>query len=202
MIAGCTARARSVQRRMAGPDRRTGLLPRPGAVGIWTSLGKAGPAIHHPPAPPRTAVTCCDRRGTVVLKPLLQGTNGAPGGYFTNLLFDGDRLVGVIDWQTALRGPGTLDLTSLLCTSLTVEDRRRHEDDLLDRYTSALGNHGIALGLDIHRAYREGMLWWMALFANNLSTISPTGRGRLMFDLVVERLFAAAVDHDAGRELD
>ncbi len=119
-----------------------------------------------------------------------------------NLFFDGDRLVGVIDWQTALRGPGTLDLTSLLCTSLTVEDRRRHEDDLLDRYTSALANDGIALGLDINRAYREGMLWWMALFANNLSTISPTGRGRLMFDLVIERLFAAAVDHDAGRELD
>ena len=119
-----------------------------------------------------------------------------------NLLYDGDRLTGVVDWQTALRGPGTLDVASLLCTSLTLEDRRRHEDELLDRYVGALDALGVHLDVDLGRAYREGMLWWMALYANNLSTIAPEGRGRVMFDRSIERLFGAAVDHDAGRELD
>ncbi len=61
------------------------------------------------------------------------------------------------------------DLLRLLATSLTVEDRRRWEDDLLARYAEATGHtvQHVRLGV------RQHLLWWMALYANNLSRIDP-----------------------------
>ncbi|MEU1984864.1 phosphotransferase [Nocardia sp. NPDC019395] len=54
----------------------------------------------------------------------------------TYLLADGQ--VGFLDWQVARRGNWSLDLGYFLQGALTTEDRRRHENDLLDRYRDAL----------------------------------------------------------------
>ena len=43
-----------------------------------------------------------------------------------------------IDWQVVLRGPGVFDLGYFMSQSLTVEDRRAHEKDLLTDYYNRL----------------------------------------------------------------
>jgi hypothetical protein len=116
-----------------------------------------------------------------------------------NLLFGSDGSVTVLDWQTALWGPPAMDLASLLGTSLTVEDRRRTERGLLDLYTEQLAVDRQV----IEQQYRSCLLWWMAIYANNLSRIDPTdGRGRALFELMIDRAFQAADDWDAGSLLD
>jgi aminoglycoside phosphotransferase (APT) family kinase protein len=128
-----------------------------------------------------------------------------------NLLFAADGAVTVIDWQTTLFGPGPMDLASFLATSLAVPDRRRLEADLLDTYTATLqvGGGRIAGAADdamtraeVERRYRSCLLWWMAIFANNLSRIDPADeRGRALFEHMIDRTFRAADDWDAGELL-
>jgi Phosphotransferase enzyme family len=114
-----------------------------------------------------------------------------------NLLFAADGAVTIVDWQTALWGPGPMDLASFLATSLTVEDRRRDEARLLDHYTAALEGH--ATRADVEAGYRTCLLWWMAIFANNLSRIDPADeRGRALFEHMIDRTYRAADDWDAG----
>jgi hypothetical protein len=52
-----------------------------------------------------------------------------------NLMFDdrapGDDEVAVLDWQIAYRGPAVTDVAYFLCQSLTIEERRAHERDLV-----------------------------------------------------------------------
>ena len=53
-----------------------------------------------------------------------------------------DDTVTMIDWQTVLRGPAAMDLTSFCATSLTVEQRRAGEADLRTGPTLRLLNIG------------------------------------------------------------
>jgi aminoglycoside phosphotransferase (APT) family kinase protein len=50
--------------------------------------------------------------------------------------------VGFLDWQVARRGNWSLDVGYFLQGALTIEDRRRSEQDLLSEYRNALGLHG------------------------------------------------------------
>jgi len=123
-----------------------------------------------------------------------------------NLLFSPDAgRVSVIDWQTAMLTHGATDLSFFLATNLTVEERRRHEEDLVARYVDGLRRHGVTAAdtAGVAHVHRSAHLWWMAMLANNLSTIDPpTERGRRLFWTMLERLWLAAQDHDAGRVLD
>lgn len=111
--------------------------------------------------------------------------------------------VTVIDWQTALRGPGPMDLTSFVATALAVGDRRRWEDDLIGRYVDGLGARGRPVDPAwLSRSYDENLLWWMGQFANNLSRLAPDDpAARHALDTMVERTFTAALDRDCGRLL-
>jgi thiamine kinase-like enzyme len=51
--------------------------------------------------------------------------------------------VRLIDWQTASRGNGAFDLAHFIAGSLTVEDRRQYEVELLQLYLRSLQSHGI-----------------------------------------------------------
>jgi len=115
-----------------------------------------------------------------------------------NLVIDADGRVTVLDWQTALVGHATMDVTSFLATSLTVEDRRAWEDELLAGYAAAAG-----MPLDeVRNGVRQHLLWWMALYANNLSRLNPTdGQAIAMLQHTVQRTFTAAVDHRVGELL-
>ncbi|MEZ5218887.1 MAG: phosphotransferase [Ilumatobacteraceae bacterium] len=66
-----------------------------------------------------------------------------------NLLFDPSApVVTIVDWQGAGIGPPSWDLAYLLSQSLTAEDRRAHEADLIDEYRRALCEAGVDVGLD------------------------------------------------------
>lgn len=63
-----------------------------------------------------------------------------------NLLFDargGSTPVAVLDWQGVGYGYGPIDLAYFLSTSLTTEDRRAAERDLVDLYQRELRAHGV-----------------------------------------------------------
>ena len=117
-----------------------------------------------------------------------------------NLLYIG-RQVTIIDWQTALRGPGAMDLSSFLATSLTVGDRRAAENDLIERYRRGLADRGVSVDAAwLARSYDETLLWWMGQFANNLARLEPADPAvQQTLDTMIERTFTAAADRDAGR---
>lgn len=115
-----------------------------------------------------------------------------------NLLFDpsGDR-VSIVDWQGCGVGPPAFDLAYLLSSSLTVEDRRKHEDELLDDYASMLGEAGLALTTDEIRAgYAASMHYGLAI-ACALPVISDPGEARVapLAATVARRSIEALRDH-------
>lgn len=116
-----------------------------------------------------------------------------------NLLFTGPEVT-MIDWQTALRGPAAMDLSSLLLTGLTIDDRRRDEAEHIDRYLDRLG-------LDIDRewfvhSYDENVLWWMGQFGNNLAHLDPpTEAMATALTETARRVFTAGLDRDVERLL-
>ncbi|MDH3681704.1 MAG: ecdysteroid 22-kinase family protein [Acidimicrobiia bacterium] len=119
-----------------------------------------------------------------------------------NLLFAGDEVT-IIDWQTALRGPGAMDLTCFCITSLTVEGRRATEAELVARYLDTLGAAGVTVDPEwFAHSYDENLLWWMGQFANNLARLEPDDPDtQAALDTMIERTYTAALDHDVGRLL-
>ena len=115
-----------------------------------------------------------------------------------NLIFAADGTMTILDWQTALVGQGAMDLTSFLATSLSVEHRRAWEKELVALYPAEVG----ASTAEVFERVRSHLLWWMALYANNLSQIEPgDDRGRSLFEQMVIGTYTAAVDHEVGELL-
>ena len=121
-----------------------------------------------------------------------------------NMLFDHNADITVIDWQTAMFSGGATDLSFFLATNLAVETRRSLEDELIDAYVGTL----TALGVDhsatkhIRTDYEQAHLWWMGMLANNLSTIeTPSTESKMLFEAMLTRLYAAALDANSGRFL-
>ena len=121
-----------------------------------------------------------------------------------NMLFDHNGNITVIDWQTAMFSGGATDLSFFLATNLSVETRRSLEDELIDTYVETL----VGLGVDRSAAqhirvdYEQAHLWWMGMLANNLSTIeTPTPESKRLFEVMLTRLYAAALDANSGRFL-
>ncbi|MDH4148158.1 MAG: ecdysteroid 22-kinase family protein, partial [Acidimicrobiia bacterium] len=78
-----------------------------------------------------------------------------------NLLYRADGSVTVVDWQTTLWGPGAMDLSSLLATSLTIESRRRLEPELIELYMTTLRDAGAVVDeAQVRESYRGCLLWW------------------------------------------
>ena len=61
-----------------------------------------------------------------------------------NVILDGDGHPGLVDWQLVQRGGWYMDVGYHLASTLPVEVRRHHEDDLLRHYL----DHLQALGVD------------------------------------------------------
>jgi Phosphotransferase enzyme family len=120
-----------------------------------------------------------------------------------NMFFLDDGSVAVIDWQMCMRAPGQADLVYFCANNLSVEMRRAHEDELIERYVSGLHAAGVpvdAVTLDgVRRGYLEGLLFYAASFGASLLTIDPANeRGTALFDALVRRTFAAVDDLDVG----
>ncbi|MBB2990993.1 aminoglycoside phosphotransferase (APT) family kinase protein [Mycolicibacterium iranicum] len=82
--------------------------------------------------------------------------------------------VGFLDWQVARRGNFSLDLGYFLQGALTVDDRRRHERDLLTEYHNSLGlpDDEMPSAEDIWLRYRASVAHGLALW---LCTASADG---------------------------
>jgi Protein of unknown function (DUF1679) len=66
--------------------------------------------------------------------------------HLDNMIFDdrgADRAVTVLDWQTVSLGSPAWDLATFLVGSLSVEDRRAAEEEMLCRYVSLLARNGV-----------------------------------------------------------
>jgi aminoglycoside phosphotransferase (APT) family kinase protein len=74
---------------------------------------------------------------------------------------------GLLDWQLSLRGCWALDVSYLITSALTTEDRRLHERALLDGYLRRLAAAGgvAPSGDEAWRRYRQnalyGVLMWL-----------------------------------------
>ena len=119
-----------------------------------------------------------------------------------NLLFDGPRVT-MIDWQTALRGSGAMDLSCFCATGLSTGLRRNIENNLIDRYLAGLEAAGVVVDHEwFRRSYDEHLLWWMGQFANNLAHLAPDDPAiQQALETMAVRTYTAAVDRNVGRLL-
>lgn len=84
-----------------------------------------------------------------------------------NLFFDPKRGPGYLDWQHVMRGHWAFDLSGLMVTALSVEDRRERERDLLGHYLRELRTRGAdapafdAAWLDYRRYAGWAFMWVM-----------------------------------------
>lgn len=116
-----------------------------------------------------------------------------------NLLF-GPNQFAVIDWQLMLRANGIFDVAYFINGSLPVDERRAHERDLFDGYLAALAARGVAVDRDdLWHRYRQATLVQL-VYAVTVGGALELGneRGQALSDALVDRYFAAALDHGAG----
>jgi aminoglycoside phosphotransferase (APT) family kinase protein len=101
------------------------------------------------------------------------------------------------DWQIVQRGHWSVDVAYHLGTVLTVEDRRRHESELLGHYLAELESHGVPAPPfnEAWERYALGFTWGYFLWA--ITSISS----REVVLLHVPRLGAALDDHDSFQRL-
>ena len=108
----------------------------------------------------------------------------------------------ILDWQGIGRGPGGYDVAYLLGGSLSIEDRRAHERDLVGEYHSRLA----AMGVD----YRFDQVWNDYTYAHALGGLATSvfvgasldlsnERGKALVTAMSQRHFTAALDHDCRR---
>ena len=118
---------------------------------------------------------------------LLHG-DAHPGNCFSDA--DG---AGLFDWQTIARGPWAYDVAYMLTTTLSVEDRRHAERDLLARYLELLRAAG-ALRLpswdEAWLAYRRHIAYPLLIWPTNHVSHQAEENIRAL----TERLGAAAAD--------
>ncbi|HJR26945.1 MAG TPA: phosphotransferase [Acidimicrobiales bacterium] len=124
-----------------------------------------------------------------------------------NFLFGGsagDGVVTLLDWQLSLRGAGVWDVANFLAASITTEDRRSWEEDLVDRYHAGLQAAGV-VGYGRDRCWRD----YRYAIAQQAWSTCPMGdvhpgneRGQLLLDTVTPRYLRAADDLDVYEVLD
>ncbi|AHH19225.1 hypothetical protein NONO_c44410 [Nocardia nova SH22a] len=121
-----------------------------------------------------------------------------------NLMFapasdSGDAEVWAVDWQTVGLGLPARDLSYFIATSLEPEQRRAHEEELVETYWRALGEHGVT-GYTLEQCRDD---YGFALIQGPLVAVlgaaygSPTPRGDRMFTTMVRRSCAAIREWDA-----
>jgi aminoglycoside/choline kinase family phosphotransferase len=116
-----------------------------------------------------------------------------------NLLFGtapGTAPVTVIDFQTIRLGPPGLDPAYFLGSSLSTEDRRAHEHDLIAGYHAQLNRTGYGFD-DCWNAYRAGAMYGVFLFVGMASQVESTERGDRVIVNQIKRYADMAIDLDA-----
>lgn len=115
-----------------------------------------------------------------------------------NLMFGPDGSVSAVDWQTVSVGPPARDLAYFLGTSLTVADRRTHEDALVAGYYRGVVDAGVR-GYDAADGvldYRLGQLQGplITVLGSEYATAVRTPAADGMFLAMARRSCAAVRD--------
>lgn len=110
---------------------------------------------------------------------------------------DGQRLW--VDWQLVRKGSPWRDVSYFMCSSLTVEERRAADRDLLEHYRSRLIATGAVGVLSADQAWRQFGLWPAYATQAWLGNINQWGQRNGVE--MVKRHFAAAEDYDTVRQL-
>lgn len=120
---------------------------------------------------------------------------GAPGS---------DDDVVLLDWQLTTRSGGLYDVAYMLAQSLTVEDRRAHEERLLRVYHECLTSHGVDMAFeDVLDYYRVGLMVCLVIPVSVGGTLDMANeRGRQLAEVITSRTFAAASDQNCADLLD
>ena len=120
-----------------------------------------------------------------------------------NLMFgvDGGESLAVLDWQATSRGRGAADLAYFIVGNLTVEDRRRRQDQIISSYLRGLKAGGVeGYGLDeCWRDTRAAALLQLGVLALLLSGAPDLGgldRGAALARTSLERTNAFFEDTD------
>ncbi len=119
-----------------------------------------------------------------------------------NMLFDahgGEVPLAVLDWQSPAIGLGAVDVAYFMGLAISIEDRRRHEQHLLDYYLECLRGYGVR-DYDYDALYRDYRLTLLsgvstAVFAS--ASTKRTERGDAMFLAMARGGCAQAIDCDA-----
>jgi aminoglycoside phosphotransferase (APT) family kinase protein len=141
-------------------------------------LGRHGERF---PAEIRTLAQALRGRLAAVVAPLADGRLIHGDLHLDNVIFDGDRPA-IIDWQTACVGHPTLDFVTFVYSSLTIDDRRAIEAELLpELLPQALVN-----------AFAGHVLWFARPDLDELE-----GRERAFVDQALSdgRLVSGLLDH-------
>ena len=115
-----------------------------------------------------------------------------------NLMFrdDASDPVAAVDWQTVTLGLPARDLAYFVSTSLSPEDRRTHEDEIVAEYHRALVSHGVS-GHPLEECvddYRFGMLQGPLITIVGAAYGDRTDRGDEMFLAMAARSCQAIRD--------
>jgi len=122
-----------------------------------------------------------------------------------NLLFGCDpthAAVVVLDWQLATRSLGAIDLARLLGGSEPAAERRGHQLEVFAAWhegllQAGLTNYPFEDALD---DFRLGALYCLLIPVHALSLVGADAGGRTgrLLDVIAERLYASALEIDAG----
>jgi hypothetical protein len=110
-----------------------------------------------------------------------------------NLFLDAVGTASLVDWQLVQRGMWYFDVGYHIASTLTVEERRRTERDLLRHYLDALASHGVTPPPrdEAWRAIGRGMLHGFFLWGIT-TKVQPS-----VIATLLHRLGTAVADHDA-----
>lgn len=110
-----------------------------------------------------------------------------------NVFLDADGAGSLVDWQLVQRGGWFLDVGYHIASTLTADERRRTERDLLRHYLDALASHGVTPPPwdDAWRAIAFGMVHGFFLWGITTKVQSA------IIATLLRRLGTAVADHDA-----
>ena len=118
-----------------------------------------------------------------------------------NLFFQNETLK-VIDWQICIKTVGGYDVGYFLSQSLTIEDRRNHEVELLDRYRNTLSEIGLDYPQDrLMEDYRRSVLFCLAYPVQASAAALVNDRAVQLVTEMFTRVSTAIEDLDADEFL-
>ncbi len=108
--------------------------------------------------------------------------------------------VTLVDWQGVGVGPPAFDVAYFFAQSLSVENRRAHEDELFDHYRNALEQQGLTLtAAEVRAGYAETFSYSLTISCA-LPVISDPNEPRVreLASVIARRSLDAIKDHQNG----